>query len=146
MKSKAFTSALNLLTRREHGAAELKGKLKQKGFAQEEIQEAIAECQSLDLQSDVRFSESLCRARILQGYGPLRIRRELQEKCIADEIIDAALALEHENWLTYAQDVRKKKYKEASSIEYQERQKQKQFLYYRGFALATIEQVFKEIE
>jgi regulatory protein len=142
MQNKAYSSALSFLARREYGAAELEVKLKLKGFSLEEIQEALADCQRLNLQSDVRFCKSLCQARIRQGYGPRRIRRELQEKRIADEIIEAVLATEQENWLACAQEVRRKKYKNIQPVDYEERQKQKQFLYYRGFALDTIEQLF----
>src|SRR3546814_5195711 len=104
--TKACDCALRLLARREHGAHELADKLRQKGYSQPESNEAIAECQRLGLQSDQRFVESLCRARIRQGCGPLKINQELHTKQIDRELIDKALEQEDDNWLTHALAVR----------------------------------------
>ena len=80
--TKAFDYAMRLLTRREYGAQELAAKLAQKGYRAAEIVEVTAECQRLGLQSDTRFVESFCQARIRQGFGPLKISQELQAKHI----------------------------------------------------------------
>lgn len=134
---------MRLLARREHGAHELAAKLAKKGYLGVAIQEALAECQRLNLQSDSRFVENVCRTRIRQGYGPLRIRQELQNLQIDSELIEAALQQEQDNWLDYAIGVWKKKYKEQSESSYIALQKQKQFLLYRGFSTDTITRVFK---
>jgi regulatory protein len=143
--SNAFACAVRLLTRREHGAYELVNKLIQKGYPEHEAQEALLECQRLNLQSDDRFVDNVCRARIRQGYGPVRIRRELQDLKIDGEIISNALQQEQDNWLLHALEVWKKKYKEPSERSYSVMQKQKQFLLYRGFSTDTIATLFKEI-
>ena len=132
-----------LLARREHGAHELANKLATKGYLAKEIEEAISLCQQLGLQSDGRFVESMCRVRIRQGYGPIRIRQALQNLRLDSDLIDAALALEQDNWLDYAMDVWQKKYKEQVDLSYPAIQKQKQFLLYRGFSTDTITMVFK---
>ncbi|WED43735.1 recombination regulator RecX [Legionella cardiaca] len=142
--TKAFDCALRLLARREHGARELRDKLAQKGYSHTEINEAIVKCQSLGLQSDVRFVESVCTVRIRQGCGPLKILQELQVKQIAREIIDAVLALEQDNWLNYAQAVWDKKYKKQNPLSYVELQKGQRFLLYRGFPTDIIAKVVKE--
>lgn len=80
--TKAFDSALRLLTRREYSAMELCDKLKQKGFSPNDVQSALHECQRLGYQSDGRFVENYIRVRIHQGYGPLKIRQELKNKGI----------------------------------------------------------------
>ena len=140
--SDALVGAVRLLARREHGAHELATKLAQKGHVEMDIQEALVECKRLGLQSDDRFVECLCRARIRQGYGPLRIRRELQSLQVDAAIIDVALREEQDNWLSYAIGVWKKKYKEQDDISFIDVQKQKQFLLYRGFSTDTIAMVF----
>lgn len=142
LKSNALEYAVRLLARREHGAHELVNKLTQKGYADSAIQDALMECQRLDLQSDSRFVGHVCRARILKGYGPLRIRRELIHLQIDEELINAALAEEQDNWPSYAIAVWKKKYKGQGEISYTEVQKQKQFLLYRGFSTDTITMIF----
>lgn len=141
--SKAYVSAVAMLARREHGALELMQKLSLKGYNAEEIQAALHECQRLDLQNDVRFVENVFRARIRQGYGPLRICQELKNKRIDSELIEQALTLEQDNWLSFAIDVWRKKYKTLDECSYAEKQKQKQFLLYRGFEMHTIAEVFE---
>ena len=142
LKSNVYTCAVRLLARREHGAHELATKLAQKGYLATEIKEILLKCQDLDLQSDSRFVENVCRARIRQGYGPLRIRQELQSLKIAEDLIDEALQQEQDNWLDYAIGVWKKKYKEQGESSYEDIQKQKKFLHYRGFSSDTIAMVF----
>lgn len=143
--SDAFTCAVHLLTRREHGAYELTNKLLKKGYPENEAQDAVLECHRLGLQSDDRFVDNICRARIRQGYGPLRIRRELQDLQINAELITNTLKQEQDNWLSYALEVWKKKYKEQGELSYPVMQKQKQFLLYRGFSTDTIAMLFKAI-
>lgn len=134
---------MRLLARREHGAHELANKLAQKEYPELEIQEALLKCQRLGLQSDSRFVDNVCRARIRQGYGPIRMRQELQSLQIDRDLIESVLQKEQDNWLMYAIEVRKKKYKDQSELSYAGLQKQKQFLLYRGFSTDTIAMVFK---
>lgn len=140
--TKAFVSAVRLLARREHGAHELAQKLATKDHPDLDIQNAIAECQRLGLQSDTRFVENLCRARIRQGYGPARIRQDLQNLKIDRDLIDDVLREEQDNWHHYAKDAWLKKYKNQDDDSFAAIQKQKQFLLYRGFDMDTIRQVF----
>lgn len=142
--TKAFVSAVRLLARREHGAYELIQKLSQKKHPESEIQDAIAECQRLGLQSDERFSESLCRMRIRQGHGPARIKHDLQNVRIDRDLIERVLSDEQDNWVSHAKDVWVKKYSEQDDQSFAATQKQKQFLLYRGFSVDTINLVFRE--
>lgn len=143
--TKAFVSAVRLLARREHGAHELAQKLAKKQHSTSDIQDAIAECQRLLLQSDTRFVEGMCRMRIRQGYGPARIRQDLQNVRIDRDLVDEILGKEHDNWLAYAHDVWEKKYKEHDDNSFAAVQKQKKFLLYRGFSMDTIAMVFREM-
>ena len=142
MKSNAYACAVRLLARREHGAHELVNKLVLKGYPADAAEEALRECQRLGLQSDSRFVENVCFTRIRQGYGPIRIRQELQHLQVDSVLIDAVLQQEQDNWLAYALGVWKKKYKEQSELSYVALQKQKQFLLYRGFSTDTITKIF----
>ncbi len=143
--TKAFAGAVRLLARREHGARELAKKLAQKKHPDLEIQDAIAECQRLGLQSDERFVGSFCRTRIRQGHGPARIRQDLQQVGIDRDCIEHALGLERDNWVSYARDVWMKKYGEHDDHSFAATQKQKQFLLYRGFSVDTINLFFREM-
>ncbi|WP_133126890.1 recombination regulator RecX [Legionella nagasakiensis] len=142
--NKALSSALRLLTRREHSVYELACKLTQKGYASSEIEAAIAECQRLGLQSDERFVETICRTRIRQGYGPLRIQQELRSLRIEETLINTVLQQKQDHWLAHAIAVKKKKYKNQGELTFKQMQKQKQFLLYRGFSADIIAMVFNE--
>lgn len=144
--TKAFDSAIRLLSRREHGAMELCNKLEQKGFAPAEVKEALDNCQRLGLQNDSRFVENFSRYRIRQGYGPLKISQELKSKGIDQELIQNELDQERDNWLAYALEVWDKKCKGRSDLSFSEIQKQQRFLLYRGFSMDIISRVMKELK
>lgn len=139
----AFSGAIRLLARREHGAAELLNKLVQKGHQVADIQDALAACQEKGLQSDLRFAEALTRTRVHQGYGPERIRRELLALQVAELHIENALCVERDNWMHHAKRVWEKKYKTSDDESFHAKQKQKQFLLYRGFSIETISKVIE---
>ena len=139
MKSEAYDCAVRLLTRREHGAEELLGKLIRKGYSAADATEALLECQRLDLQSDRRFVDNICRLRIRQGYGPVRIRQELHQ--VDSALVAERLQEESSNWLDYALAVWNKRF-QTQALSFTAVQKQKQFLLYRGFASDTIALVF----
>lgn len=143
--SKAYVSAVAMLARREHGAQELLQKLANKGYGESERYEALAECQRLGLQSDDRFAENVCSSLARLGYGPIRIRQRLQQKHIAEEIIEQAMTALQDQWVSYAHAVWYKKYKHNNDNTYIARQKQKQFLLYRGFSVDIIATVFSEL-
>ncbi len=144
--TKAFDCAVRLLSRREHSAMELYEKVRQKGFSSGEAQEAVDRCQQMDLQNDHRFVEVYTRSRIRQGYGPLKIRQELNGKGIDKGIIQDILQQEEGNWLAYALEVWQKKSRGQEEMSFNEMQKQQRFLLYRGFSMDIIAQVTKELE
>lgn len=98
------------------------------------------------LLSDERFIASLIRVRRGRGYGPLRIRLELQEKGIAPEIAEGAVAARSRDWLDEIRRVRRKKFGAAMPTTYAERARQARFLQSRGFSSDQIFEVLKARE
>ena len=141
--SEALACAVRLLARREHSLAELQDKLGQKGYSQEDSKAALARCLRDGLQSDARFAESLTRTRVMQGYGPVKIRQELLAKKVSRELIDDVLRVEQDNWISHATRVLEKKYASSVDASFAEKQKQKQFLLYRGFSMNLIAQIIR---
>ena len=78
---------MNLLARREHSTRELRDKLLVRGFEEDEITPALQLLSQEGLLSDERFTESFIHWRIGRGSGPLKIRAELRQRGVADEII-----------------------------------------------------------
>lgn len=102
--------ALRLLARREHGAKELEYKLAQRGVDRDRAAEVVGELAQVGWQSDERYVRSLVRARIAQGFGPLRIESELEGACVADALVRGALAAAEADWKALALEVHARKF------------------------------------
>lgn len=125
-------TALNLLARREHSKFELKRKLLERNYEASEIDEILEALEKEGLQSDVRFAECYIRSRIRSGFGPLRIRNELQVRGIAGNIIDDSLNSADIDWAKLALLVYKKKFGDTIPVDLKERAKRINFLIYKG--------------
>lgn len=84
--------ALALLVRREHSRPELTRKLLARGIGVEEAAAAVEKMAAAGWQDDTRFACSLARTRAANGYGPLRIRAELNSHGLGGESLAAAFA------------------------------------------------------
>ena len=136
-----YNSIILLLSRREHSVYELEQKLAKYGVA--DVRDAIAYCISLDLQSDLRFAQMLCRTRIRQGHGPRRIEQDLQKARVHKDLIAEVLLSENENWREYLLQIWEKKYRNNLGKTPAEKRKQQQFLLSRGFYPADIMNLFR---
>jgi regulatory protein len=142
----AKNKAVDLLSRREHSRTELIQKLTQRGFVNSDILAALDQLVAQGLQSDERFAGAFLRTRQSQGYGPVRIRLELQEKGIAPALIEQYIDESDEVWLVHVNAVYHKKYRGKSVPEFAEQMKRKKFLAYRGFTHEQISNVIMELE
>jgi regulatory protein len=136
----ARNRALSWLARREYGYAELIGKLVQRGCDEEIASQIVAALASEGLVSDERFIEALLHVRRVRGYGPLYIRRELEEKGIDRSMIERWLDVGSRDWVEDVRRVNKKKYGGKLPASLAERAKQTRFLQYRGFTHEQIRQ------
>ena len=129
----ARNRALAWLARREYGRQELIRKLVQRGCAEEAATRIVAALAAEGSVSDERFIEALLHVRRARGYGPLYIRRELEEKGIDRPSIERWLDADSRDWLVDARRVSKKKFGGKQPASLAERAKQTRFLQYRGF-------------
>ena len=136
-----YNKALDILSRREHSAHELKLKLHKKFEAISEIEEVITKLESNNLLNDFRFAETYARIRMRKGFGPNKIHYELKNKGIKESISNEIISAE-DGWGDAALQAFKKKYKDGISEDTKERLKQKNFLHNRGFSFKEIESVF----
>ena len=93
------------------------------------------------LLSDERFIESMIAARRRRGYGPLRVRQELEKKGIPKEAVDVWVDPRGREWIELLKDVRRRKFGPKQTKNYAERAKQARFLHGRGFTFDQIQQV-----
>ena len=138
----ARNRALSWLSRREYGCQELLRKLVERGCAEDVATGIVAALAAEGAVSDERFVEALLHVRRVRGYGPLYIRRELQEKGIDRNTIERWLDAGSRDWIEIVRRVSKKKFGESRPASLAQRVKQTRFLQYRGFTHEQIQQAF----
>jgi regulatory protein len=120
----------------------LREKLAERGCGPAIAETVIRRLQAEGLQSDPRFAEAFVRMRQRRGYGPFRIRRELSDRGINDEVVARVLNERSAEWMERLRAVRRKKFGGRLPRTYEERAKQARFLQYRGFTLDQIQAIF----
>ncbi len=135
-------TAMNLLARREHSKKELQRKLVLRDFDEQTIDKVLSDLIQENLLSERRFAEAFVRSRINKGQGPLRIRRDLSERGVTDELI--ADYVNGWQWLALAADARQKRFGNELPTDYKERARQIRFLQYRGFDSEQINGAMKQ--
>ena len=135
--------ALDMLARREHSGAELRVKLAAKGFPADIINDALSDLYRSGWLSDERFVEAFLRVRSERGYGPVRIRAELKERGIDDELIAMHLDARDSSWLRSLQAICVKRYGAAQPADFAEKAKRMRFLQTRGFTAEQIRVVME---
>ena len=131
-------SALHSLSRRDHGEYELRQKLRQKGYPDDEIDDALNYCLEHHYLDDLRFAKSQVRQHVYKGHGLRRIKQELSMKKVVDSVITEALEEEPQDWFELAKLAAEKKYKGISAADSKEYAKRVRYLQYRGFDFEQI--------
>lgn len=131
-----------MLARRDHSTVELSRKLQRKDFNQADIDAVLSALSQEGLLNDQRFTESYIHYRRSKGYGPNRIRAELQERGIAEDLIEHTLNITDNAWFDDVRKVWKKRFKNRVPEDMKSRAQQVRFLYYRGFTGEQINQIF----
>lgn len=90
---RAYAAALKMLTRRDHGRAELAGKLAAKGFDEPVVAAVLDRLAGFGYLDDRRFARIWAEAAVRsgRGVGP-RIALELRRRGIAEETVREVLA------------------------------------------------------
>jgi regulatory protein len=130
---RAFERAVRLLAQREHSVRELTEKLRGKGIDAAMASLVVDDLRGRGMQSDSRFAEAFVHSRIGRAQGPIRIREELRQRGIDDELAEEMLTESGEYWLELAKATREKKFGAAAPGDRDEWSRQARFLARRGF-------------
>ncbi len=128
-----------MLARREHSRVEARTKLTQKGFEPEAFMPVLQEFTEAGIQSDARYAEMRIRACASKGIGPERVQRELSQHQIDSYVVQEAMREADVDWFELALNVKIKKFGEGREVDFKARQKQMQFMNYRGFTRDQIQ-------
>jgi len=131
-------SAMDLLTGREFSRAELNKKLNARFDDDPAIASVLDQLQSEGLQSDSRYAGAFVRSRINRGHGQVRIRLDIRQKGISEELTTLALNEEEINWFALARDVAIRKFGSEPAVDLKAKAKRMRFLQYRGFNFEQI--------
>ncbi|WP_166260295.1 regulatory protein RecX [Marinobacter salicampi] len=136
-------TALRLLARREHSRLELTIKLRQRKLPDPVIAAVLDEFEDEGWLSDERFADVYGRQRRDLGYGPLRIRSELQRRGV-DHWPPSLAAMTDQDWAMLATRARAKKFGlEQLAEDWSEKARQARFLAQRGFGGEHAEQALE---
>lgn len=84
-------TALNILSLRDHTEYELARKLQLRGFDEDDIALAVAQCKSWNYLNDERAAEVLAKTLLRKGAGKHKIRQELKKRRIDEDFAGAIL-------------------------------------------------------
>jgi len=94
----AYQAALKILSRRDYFLAELRGRLVQKEFNADEVDDALRRCAELGLLDDERVARRFVELRaVSRGWGPRRLEAELRQRGVDKGLAAAAARLEPED-------------------------------------------------
>lgn len=131
-KMSAYDYVINRLAAREYSEQQLRSKMREKEYPQEEIDEAIQRAQEQRYQDDVRFAHGYTRQKAeLNLWGKGRIRMGLIQAGIKDPLLEEALA--EIDWKEGWMEAYFKKYGLTQPEDYKERNRRLGFIARRGF-------------
>jgi len=128
-------AALTWLARREHSRQELRRKLMDSCPVTTAQLDAIFDTLETEgLLSDKRFAESLTRMHVRRGHGPVRIRFELRERGISEELIATTLGNTGIDWTAMARELIDRRFGALPVVRGAALAKRMRFLHQRGFS------------
>jgi len=113
-------------------------KLLARGYDQTEIKRALDDLSERGLLSEERMAEAYVAERVRKGFGPVRIRRELRQRGLPDDLIEPHLQRTRQAWMESMVAVHDKKYGAGRAADARERARRSRFLEYRGFPAELI--------
>lgn len=140
--------AVRILAVRDHSEQELRRKLaapimgkngpEEIDATAEDYERVIAWCHEHGYLDDSRFVARFIASRSRKGYGPARIRQELNQKGISREATEKAMRECDIDWCALARDQATRKYGEPLPTVFSEKVKIQRFLLYRGYLMEDI--------
>ncbi len=133
VEGKARKIALRYLSRREYSQQEMSEKLVSKGIERIIADAITKELVHDNLINDVRFTQELVRVRMIRGYGPLKIKFELKQRGVSEEMASQCLSDIEVDWASHARLALERKFRQQPVEDYKEWAKRANYLRGRGF-------------
>ncbi|CAH0534342.1 Regulatory protein RecX [Vibrio stylophorae] len=114
-------------------------------FGETEIELALQSCIEHRYLDDQRYGEMLIRHGQDKGHGVQRIRQQMQQKGLAQDLIESLLAHCEVDWFELARATYLRKYSQWGEclptpiVDAKDRSKRMRFLLYRGFSFDQVQ-------
>ncbi|HBT3053624.1 recombination regulator RecX [Klebsiella aerogenes] len=145
--------AIRILAMRDHSEQELRRKLaapvmskngpEKLDITPEELEQVVGWCVENRYLDDQRFVRQFIASRSRKGYGPARIRQELNQKGIGRSDIESAMRECEIDWAALAKEQAQRKYGEPLPSAFTEKVKIQRFLLYRGYLMEDIQEIWR---
>lgn len=146
-RSGLLARATALLGRRDYSRQELFRKLAPLADTEETLIHVLDELAEFGWQSDARFTEQLVRSAVRRGHGPLRARRDLNQKGVHQSLSETALAeTDQDEWRRAAKAEASKKLRLLGKPFPEAYPRLYRFLMYRGYTPDTIQSVLDDLK
>jgi len=145
---KAKQTAYRLLARSPRSRLEVERRLREKGYPEPIIQQVIQQLETFRYLDDKAFARQWARDRInRRGWGPSRLRIELQRRGIAGEWIEEALRdlLIERDEESRAAELIERRLKGRSLRDPREYRRCSDFLFRRGYSPDAIQTVLRRM-
>jgi regulatory protein len=145
----AQVAAVAILARRDFSTADLRRKLKERGFVDSAIDAALGDLKGSNILNDDRYGENVVAYRSRRGLGPARIRQELKQSGLASDVIQTTMEKAKDDgpdFVSLARAARARKFGPDLPKDWKERSRQARFLQYRGFSTDHIRAVLEGVD
>ncbi|MET1255988.1 regulatory protein RecX [Aliikangiella maris] len=133
--NKGIGYACRLLGIREYSVKSIAEKIKQKGYSAKHTQQIVTFLLENNWLSDERFCEAYLRSKSTKGIGEIRIRYELKQQGLSDELINETIDTLQIEWQQHCDSAMKKKLSTGLALNsLSDKQKIERFLRYRGYS------------
>lgn len=141
VEDKAYTRALDLLSRRPRSEWELREYLKRKDYEEPVIEKTLNRLSKAGYVDDAKFAESWIRnRRLLKSTSKRKLQLELRQKRLSDEVINTALLGDETDDQQVLRDLVAKK---RHQTRYQDEQKLIAYLLRQGYNYQDVKTVLR---
>ena len=154
--SRLLDRAVRILAMRDHSEQELRRKLAAPVMGKngpedidatpEDYDKVIAWCIESRYLDDDRFVQQFISSRSRKGYGPARVRQELNQKGISREAVERAMRECEIDWAALARAQAIRKYGEPLPVDFSDKVKVQRFLLYRGYLMEDIQATWRNFD
>lgn len=141
-KTELYNMATGLLARRDYSVSELTRYLLRSTPDEEMVSAVIAQLHENHALDDFRIAERERDKGLRKLHGPTRIRQEMMQKGISDEVITQVMAQADIDWFDVAEQYRRKKFGITPPDDVKEKSKQIRHMQYKGYPFSIIMELY----